>query len=357
MDLKGLEGEIAKALAGLKTEGDCLEFHKAFLGKDGKVTLGVQGLRTLVPELRAKAGQDLNNLKRSTEAQFFQRQEAIKTAAINERLMSDPLVDITIPPIGKVSGGLHPITNVQREVEEAFASMGFIIEDGNEIVTEDENFTFLNIPHSHPARDIQDTFWVGGVSDAEMNEKSRVLRTHTTALQNHLLKTYGPECRVLFPGRCYRNENLDASHDMAFFQVDGIMVGRDISISNLIYFMKTALSAVFKKDIAVRLRPGFFPFTEPSFELDASCMFCQGPDGKPVGCSTCKKSGWIEFCGCGMIHPEVLKMAEINPDLYQGFAFGFGLTRLAMLKFGVSDIRVFNSGNVEALRAVGILRR
>ncbi|MCL2586924.1 MAG: phenylalanine--tRNA ligase subunit alpha [Firmicutes bacterium] len=334
-----MKKEIEVALSGLKTEADCQAFHVAWLGKDGRITAAVQGLRNLPHEERAKAGQELNILKRETEASFFKRQEGIKQAAADAKLMNDKLVDITIPPIGEVKGSLHPITRVMREVEEAFASMGFIIEDGNEIATEDENFTFLNIPHSHPARDIQDTFWLSN---------GNVLRTHTTAMQNGLLQKYGPECRVLFPGRCYRNENLDASHDMAFFQVDGIMVNKDISIANLIYFMKTALSAVFKKDIAVRLRPGFFPFTEPSFELDASCAFCEAK-----GCSTCKQSGWIEFCGCGMIHPNVLRMANIDPEVYQGFAFGFGLTRLAMLKFGVSDIRVFNSGDVEKLKAVG----
>jgi len=334
-----MKKEIDVALKSVVSEADCQAFHAAWLGKDGAITRAVQGLRNLSHEERAKKGQELNALKKQTEAAFFEMQEKIKQAAVDAKLMNDELIDVTIPVIGEVRGSLHPITRIQRSVEEAFSSMGFIIEDGNEIVTEDENFTFLNIPDSHPARDIQDTFWLSN---------KNVLRTHTTAMQNGLLKKYGPECRVLFPGRCYRNENLDASHDMAFFQVDGIMVGKDVSIANLIYFMKTALSAVFKKDIAVRLRPGFFPFTEPSFELDASCAFCEAK-----GCSTCKQSGWIEFCGCGMIHPNVLMMAGIDPLVYQGFAFGFGLTRLAMLRFNVSDIRVFNSGDVEKLKAVG----
>jgi len=338
MDLKLIIDEVAQALVNLKTEEDCQNFHASYLSKTGKVSALMGGLKDLSHEQRQKFGQELNTFKRETESTFFKRQEEIKQNAINEKLLSEELIDITIPEIGKEKGSLHPLTRVMREVEEAFASMGFIIEDGTEIATEFENFTSLNIPESHPARDIQDTFWLSN---------GQVLRTHTSAMQNNIYKKYGPECRVLVPGRCYRNENLDASHDMAFFQVEGVMVGKDISVSNLVFFMKTALSAVFKKDIAVRLRPGFFPFTEPSFELDASCMFCN-----QKGCSTCKHSGWIEFCGCGMIHPNVLKMGDINPDEYQGFAFGFGLTRLAMLKYGISDIRVFNSGNIEALKAI-----
>lgn len=330
--------EIVKALAGLKSEADCAVFHATFLGKGGKITESLQGLKALPHEERIEAGKSLNMLRKETEDKFFQRQEEIKQTAADAKLMADKLVDISVPPIGEVKGSLHPITRVMREVEEAFSSMGFVIEDGYEIATEEDNFTFLNIPHTHPARDTQDTFWLSN---------GNVLRTHTSSMQNEVLKKYGPVCRVLIPGRCYRNENLDASHDMAFFQVEGVMVGKDVTIANLIYFMKSALSAVFKKDISVRLRPGFFPFTEPSFELDASCAFCEAK-----GCSTCKQSGWIEFCGCGMIHPNVLQMAGINSDEYQGFAFGFGLTRLAMLKFGVSDIRVFNSAVPEQLKAV-----
>ncbi|MCL2570326.1 MAG: phenylalanine--tRNA ligase subunit alpha [Firmicutes bacterium] len=337
MEISKLKKEIDAEIAGLKTELDCNEFHQKYLGKGGAITLLLRDVGKLEADERARVAQELNVLKRDVEGSLFVLQKEFKEREINEKLLQDKLVDISIPDIGREVGFLHPITRVMREVTEAFATMGFIIEDGNEIVTEYENFTSLNVAPNHPARDMQDTFWL---------DNGGVLRTHTTALQNYLYKKYGPECRVIFPGRCYRNENIDASHDMAFFQVDGIMVGKDVSIANLIYFMKRVLSAVFKKDIKVRLRPGFFPFTEPSFELDASCMFCES------GCNVCKKSGWIEFCGCGMIHPNVLEMGGINPNEYQGFAFGFGLTRLVMLKFGVDDVRVFNSGNIEALGAV-----
>jgi len=173
------------------------------------------------------------------------------------------------------------------------------------------------------------------------------LRTHTSTLQNYFLKKYGPEFRAISVGRCFRNEAVDASHENTFFQVEGMMIGKDISIANLIYFLKNALTAVFKKEIKVRLRPGFFSFVEPGFEFDMSCIFC---DAK--GCSVCKHSAWIEFCGCGMVHPNVLKMGGVDPEKYQGFAWGFGLTRLAMMKYGINEIRHFNSGNLEFLRSV-----
>ena len=171
-----------------------------------------------------------------------------------------------------------------------------------------------------------------------------LFRSHTSAAQNAIMRKYGPPLRAIFPGRCFRNEALDASHENTFFQMEGMMIDKDISISNLIYFMKTMLSQVFERDISVRLRPGFFPFVEPGFELDISCLICGGE-----GCSTCKGSGWIELCPCGMIHPNVLKAGGIDPEEYTGFAFGLGLTRLVMMKYGVKDIRDLNSGNLKAL--------
>ncbi|MCL2755758.1 MAG: phenylalanine--tRNA ligase subunit alpha [Firmicutes bacterium] len=338
MDLNKLRTQIESEIVALKTDADCVTFHQKFLGKNGMITDLMSTLRNLEPEMRGKVGAEINTLKRDTESRLFTLQREIKDRELNEKLMQDKLVDITIPNINHEVGSFHPITRISREVEEVFQSMGFHIENGREIVTEYENFESLNVPANHPARDMQDTFWLSN---------GDVLKTHTSALQNILLKKHGPVFGAIFPGRCYRNENLDATHEMAFFQVEGMMVSENISISNLIYFMKTALTAVFKKDIKVRLRPGFFPFTEPSFELDASCIFCN-----QVGCSICKQSGWIEFCGCGMIHPRVLEMGGVDPNKYQGFAFGFGLTRLAMMKYGIEDIRVLNSGNLDSLRAI-----
>ena len=214
--------------------------------------------------------------------------------------------------------------------------MGFVVEDGAEIETEFNNFTAVNVPENHPARDMQDTFWL---------DNGQLLKTHTSASQNRILRKYAPPIRAIFPGRCFRNEELDAGHENTFFQLEGIIVDKNISVGNLIYFMKEMLSKIFKKDIEVRLRPGFFPFTEPSFEMDIRCPFC---DGK--GCSTCKNGGWIELCPCGMIHPNVLKNAGVDPNEYSGCAFGLGLDRMVMMRAGINDIRELNSGNLKLLK-------
>ena len=352
MDLTKIKKEIEAELQKLKTDADCSTFHQKYLGKSGEVTRLVQGLRDIDPSKRASVGAALNELKKSTEERLFSLQNEIKDKEFKNKLMQDKLVDITIPEIHKKQGTLHPITLITSEVEEVFASMGFIIEDGPEIATEFECFESVNIPKNHPARDMQDTFWLND---------GRVLRTHTSAWQNHMMKKYGPTFRAICPGRCFRNEAIDASHENTFFQVEGMMIGEDISISNLVYFMQEALTAVFKKNIKVRLRPSYYSFVEPGFDLDASCIFCDDSRSEPSqsdgvttskGCNICKHSTWIEFCGCGMIHPNVLEMGGIDHKKYQGFAFGFGLTRLAMMRYGIDEIRLFNSGNLEFLKGV-----
>ena len=336
-----LKTTVEQAMAKIKTLDDCKEFHQAFLARNGEITLALTGLGKVPQEKRKEVGIELNALKRETEAKLFALQEKIKDRDLANRLASDPLIDITIPKIGQRYGALHPITLVSREVEAVFRSMGFVVEDGAEIVTEFENFDSVNVPSTHPARDMQDTFWL---SDG------RVLKTHTSASQNRMLKKYGTEFGAIFPGRCFRNENMDASHETTFFQVEGMMVGSDISIANLVYFMKTMVSSVLRRDLAVRLRPGYFPFVEPGFEMDVTCIFCA--EGI-TGCSVCKHTGWIELFPCGMIHPSVLEMGGVDPNKYTGFAFGFGLTRLTMMKFAISDIRLLNSGNIEWLGGRG----
>ncbi|MCM1403978.1 MAG: phenylalanine--tRNA ligase subunit alpha [Prevotella sp.] len=330
--------DMEKELEQIQTEAELAVFHKNYLSKTGKLTQMLAGLKDLLAEQRAEAGKRLNALKRAIETQFFQKQAALRAKAVNEKLKHDPLIDITIPAINQPQGSLHPITYLTRRVSDICRSMGFLVVDGNEVVNEFENFDAVNIPSDHPARDMQDTFWL---------TNGKLLKTQTSAMQHEILKKYGPVVSAIFPGRCYRNEATDASHEFAFFQCEGVMVGRDISIANLIYVMKTILSEIYEKEIQVRLRPGYFPFVEPGFELDASCPFCGGK-----GCSVCKHSGWIEFCGCGMIHANVLQMAGVDPNQYQGFAFGFGLTRMAMMQYAINDIRLLNSGNLEFLRGI-----
>lgn len=305
-----------------------------FIGKKGEVSLLMQDFRSVPNEEKKEVGMLINQLKSKVENRIETAKKVIQEKLLEQEIKRDKKIDYTLPVDTKV-GALNPRTILQKQIVDMFVSMGFIIEDGNEIETEYNNFDAVNVPASHPARDMQDTFWL---------DNGEVLKTQTSAAQNRILKTHGPVCRVLFPGRCFRNEELNATHENTFFQIEGVVVDKNVSVSNLIYFMKEMLKGVFKKDIDVRLRPGFFPFTEPSFELDATCPFCNGK-----GCKSCSNTGWLELCPCGMIHPNVLKEAGIDPNEYNGFAFGLGFDRLVMIETGLTDIRYLNSGNLKLL--------
>ncbi|HCM14095.1 MAG TPA: phenylalanine--tRNA ligase subunit alpha [Lachnospiraceae bacterium] len=341
--LENLEQIKLKFLEKLKEVNSKEELEKtrvAFLGKKGLVTEELKNLRNLSNEVKKTAGMQVNTLKNEIEQAIVEYQKTLEEREYQREIESAEVYDYSIPS-EQPTGTLHPITIVQRQIEDIFKSMGFMIEDGLEIQTEYNNFEAVNIPKNHPARDMQDTYYL---------ENGQLLKTHTSAAQNTIMRKYGAPnpgetLKVLFPGRCFRNENIDACHENTFFQVEGMMIGEDISISNLIYFMKVLLTEVFERDVKVRLRPGFFPFVEPGFELDINCAICGGS-----GCPTCKQSGWLELLPCGMIHPNVLKMGGIDPEKYTGFAFGLGLTRLAMMKYNIKDIRLFNSGNLKQLR-------
>ncbi len=332
--IEALARQFQQELPGAGTSEAVEKLRVAYLGKKGSVTQLLKGLKEVGAQEKKELGQHINQLKKQVEDKLAQQVEAIKAEEERRQIEAAEQYDVTLP-VDAASGSYHPITVVQRQLEEIFASMGFTIEDYKEIVTDYECFEAVNIPKDHPARDMQDTYYL---------ENGQLLKTHTSAAQNAIMRKYGPPLRAIFPGRCFRNEALDASHENTFFQMEGMMIDKDISISNLIYFMKTMLSQVFERDVNVRLRPGFFPFVEPGFELDISCLICGGE-----GCPTCKGSGWVELCPCGMIHPNVLKAGGIDPEEYTGFAFGLGLTRLVMMKYGVKDIRDLNSGNLKAL--------
>lgn len=311
------------------------------LGKKGELTAILKSMGALSAEERPKMGQLANEVRQSIEAMLTEKTKQLKEEQMRREIEATPVFDVSAP-VDLTRGSYHPITLVQRECERIFKSMGFTVEDYSEIVTDYECFESLNIPKAHPARDMQDTYYL---------ENGQLLKTQTSAAQNAIYKKYkdalindGVPIKAIFPGRCFRNEATDACHENTFFQMEGVMVDKNISISNLIYFMKTMLSEVFQKDIKVRLRPGFFPFVEPGFELDISCLICGGE-----GCPSCKHSGWLELCPCGMIHPAVLRDGGIDPEEYTGFAFGLGLTRLAMMKYGIKDIRDLNSGNLKSL--------
>ncbi len=339
-----LEAIRVKAEAELSTftEQSQLEnFRVQVLGKKGELTALLKMMGKLSAEERPIMGQVANEVRAFIEEKISEKSKELKELELKKEIESMPVFDISVPA-DLSRGSYHPITLVQRQCENVFRSMGFNVEDYSEVVTDYECFEALNIPKDHPARDMQDTYYL---------ENGQLLKSHTSAAQNAIYKKYkdalindGVPIKAIFPGRCFRNEATDACHENTFFQMEGVMVDKDISISNLIYFMKTMLSEVFRKDIKVRLRPGFFPFVEPGFELDISCLICGGE-----GCPSCKHSGWLELCPCGMIHPEVLKAGGIDPEKYTGFAFGLGLTRLAMMTYGIKDIRDLNSGSLKVL--------
>ncbi len=314
-------------LKDLNKEADVLNCKAKYLGKKSELNELLSSLKDLSVEEKKVMGPLLNQTKRELEEAFSKKIEEI-----NNHIDYD--FDETLPVYAK-TGSLHPVTLVIKDMTDILKRMGFTVVSGPEMEKEYYNFEALNIPKDHPARDMQDTYYLSN---------GDLLRTHTSPNQVRAMQKYGAPLKVCAPGRVFRNEDMDANHETTFFQLEGMVIDKGVSISNLIYVMRSLLSETFKKDVRVRLRPGFFPFTEPSFELDCSCLMC---DGK--GCPTCKGAGWIEFCGCGMIHPNVLRESGIDPEEYTGFAFGFGVTRLAMMKYKIGDIRVLNSGDVRAL--------
>ncbi|MCL2023617.1 MAG: phenylalanine--tRNA ligase subunit alpha [Oscillospiraceae bacterium] len=328
------KNNFLSALKGVSDNAALEALRVEYLGKKGYVSAMMQSLRGLSGEEKKAAGQLINTLKNELDTAIRAFSENLERAKLDKLVASAREYDVSLPGSGSY-GSLHPVTLVQREVEEIFVSMGFSVEEYPELTDDFNCFEALNIPAHHPARDMQDTYYLSN---------GQLLKTHTSAAQNAIMRKYGAPLRAIFPGRCFRNESIDACHENTFFQMEGIMIDEDISISNLIYFMKTMLSEVFQRDIKVRLRPGFFPFVEPGFELDISCLICNGE-----GCPSCKDSGWLELCPCGMIHPRVLEMGGIDTARYTGFAFGLGLTRLAMMRYGIKDIRDFNSGNLKVL--------
>ena len=325
--LAAIQGAASSdALAGVERE---------LFGKDGAVTQLVKSVAKLPGPERPVKGKAYNALKKELEKAAGERRQGLAAAAL-EAALSPGDFDPSAPGVGARGGSLHPISIVQDELVDLFTSMGFTWLDGPEIESEWFNFEALNIPGDHPARDSQDTFWL---------DDGNLLRTHTSPVQIRGMKRFGPPpLRIVAPGRCFRAESVDASHEHSFYQMEGIVVDKDISVAHLIHTMKTCLTHVLQRELEVRLRPGFFPFVEPGFELDVNCPFCGGD-----GCSVCKHSGWIEILPCGMVHPHVLRAGGIDPEEYTGFAFGMGLQRVVMMRYGIDDIRLFMGGDLRFL--------
>jgi phenylalanyl-tRNA synthetase alpha chain len=335
LEAQPLEAMRAEALAEIAacTEPRALsDLQRKYLGKTGVLAAWMARLPTLPAAERPRLGQAVNLLKKELAAQIEAREMALEKAAL-ESASAGGSFDPTLPPPAVERGTLHPLTQVTREIEDLFVSMGYQIADGPEVETDWHNFQALNIPPDHPARDSQDTFYLKGPGRL-------LLRTHTSPVQVRTLERLKPPLRVIVPGKAFRNEATDASHEHTFHQLEGLVVDKGVSVAHLISAMKTLLRGIFRRDLEIRLRPGFFPFVEPGFELDARCPFCS---------TGCKQTRWIELLPCGLVHPNVLSASGVDPNVWSGFAFGLGLSRLVMLRFGITDVRLLLSGDLRFL--------
>ena len=289
------------------------------------------------PAERGPVGKAANEAKQALTALYEERLASLRSAK-EDALEDAEWVDATLPgPArpGGAPGTLHPVSQMRRELEDVCLSMGFDLLDGPWVEDDWHNFGALNIPKDHPARDMQDTFWL---------EDGNLLRTHTSPVQIRAMETGRPPIRAVALGRVFRHEDLDASHENTFHQIEGLLVDRDVNVGHLVWTLKTLLGRVFRKDVEVRLRPSFFPFTEPSFEMDVRCLVCGGS-----GCAVCKRTGWLELLGCGLVHPNVLEAGKIDPETWSGFAFGLGIDRLLMMRYGIEDIRHLMGGDLRFL--------
>jgi len=328
------EAALAR-IATARSPQDLEAVRADVLGRKGTLALISKDMGKLAQEERARAGKLLNQVKNDLESLILAAQSRFSAQNMAARLDAE-WIDVTLPSPGVRPGSLHPITQIQREIEDLFVSLGFTVLDGPEVETEYHNFDALNIPPEHPARDAQDTFWL---------TDGHLLRTHTSPVQVRGMERFSPPLRMIAPGRAFRNESVDASHEHTFYQLEGMMIDREVSVAHLLYFMKTLLAEIFRREVTVRLRPGFFPFVEPGFELDIQCVICGG-----AGCPVCKQSGWVELLPCGLVNPNVLRISGIDPEKWNGFAFGLGLTRLAMMRYGIDDIRLLQSGDLRFLQ-------
>jgi len=331
VNLKTLKIEAQKEIEKAENLKDLDIIFKKYLGKKGEITQTLRSLKNLPEKERKKRGKEANQLKKFLEEEIKKRQPALAKVSASK----EEWIDITVPGKKPVLGHLHPLTLVKRKIEEIFQAMGFSIIEGPEVENEYYNFDALNIPKEHPARDFWDTLYL---------KNGLLLRTHTSPVQIRYIEKNNPPLRIIVPGRVFRHEATDASHDVQFYQVEGLMIGKDISAANFKAIIEEFFSRFFGKLVKIRLRPSFFPFTEPSFEVDMSCLTCAGK-----GCSACSRTGWVEIIGAGMVHPNVLKAGGINPKNWQGFAFGMGMDRLAMMKYKINDIRLFYSGDLRFL--------
>ena len=338
MNLKSTKNQTKKEIEKAKSLSDLDNIFKKYLGKKGLLRTEFLKIKKLSKKEKIRIGKELNTLRVFLQKEIAKKAKEFRRKELSKQEKEEEF-DITLPGKKIEFGHLHPLTLVQREIAGIFQSMGFEVVEGPEIETEWYNFDALNIPEDHPARvalSLGKTFYLKG---------GGLMRTHTSCAQIHYMEKNNPPLRIIVPGKVFRAEATDASHETNFYQIEGLMVGRDVSVANFKAVIQKFLEEFFKTSIKIKLRPSYFPFTEPSFELDMKCTVCAGK-----GCSACKYSGWIELLGAGMVHPNVLKNGGLNPKNWQGFAFGMSLDRLTMMKYKINDIRLFHSGDLRFLK-------
>lgn len=336
-DIKDLQISFSKALDAADSMPALEQVRITFLGRNGKISQLMSTFKKLSIEEKRTYGPRLNTLKQEAQVSFDKKLKSFSKQDQLTKSNRKKQFDVTAYKRYQQKGSLHPYSKIIEQIENVFISMGFTIATGPEVESDYYNFEALNIPADHPARDMQDTFWI--------DIPGLLLRTHTSTVQIHTMQNNQPPIAILAPGRVYRHEATDASHDFMFMQTEGLVIDKGISIAHLFATTEAFLQAIFyDKNIKTRVRPGYFPFVEPGVEIDMTCPFCK------KGCSVCKKTTWIELMGAGLVHPNVLRMGGIDPEIYSGFAFGFGLTRLTMLKHSISDIRLLHNSKLDFLR-------
>ncbi|MEA3322745.1 MAG: phenylalanine--tRNA ligase subunit alpha [Patescibacteria group bacterium] len=335
-EIQKIKDNATDQITDAGTLEDIEEIRVLYLGKKSAFNVILKGLKDLSPEEKKEIGPLANETKKEIQHLIDDKKLALESV-IDEK---KEWIDVTAPGKKHAHGHLHPLSIVQRDIEDTFTSMGFEIADGPDIESESYNFDAINMPDDHPGRDMQDTFWISR-EDGRKKGTGTVMRTQTSGVQVRYMEKHKPPFRIIVPGRVFRNEATDASHEHTFHQFEALVVGDDVSVANFLYIAETFFSEFFGQEIKARLRPSYFPFVEPGFEFDISCTNCGGD-----GCSTCSRTGWIEVGGAGMVHQNVFEAAGYDRDVYQGFAWGFGLERLAMMKYKINDIRLFHSGDV-----------
>ena len=335
--LEKLKKEITDSLNNVKSSDAFRDLEVKYLGRKGELTNILKGISGLSVDEKKTIGKFANEVKVELQGLFKKTKGVIEGGATGK-----DFVDVTLPGKKIKKGHIHPMTQIQNDLEDLFTSMGFMVLDGPELESDFYCFEALNIPAHHPARDMQDTFYVDKKN--KKGELDMVMRTQTSPVQIRAMQKYGAPLKLVSQGRVFRAEDVDANHEHTFYQIEGLMIDENISISNLTAVLKEMLSGILKQDVKIRLRPGYFPFVEPGFEIDIGYTICKGK-----GCPSCKQSGWLEMLGAGLVHPNVLKAGGIDSKKYSGFAFGLGIDRLVMMKYGIDDIRNFKAGDLRFL--------